>query len=267
MSSLFRGVYNRHIHSNSKLSLKVGVSLLLLCIGLMSISPIKAATLTLSSLNWPPYTGEQILAGGASVEVVRAALKAVGHDLKVDYYPWSRTIRIIKPAHSIYSGYFPEYHFPSDEYVFSDPIGVSPVALIEQQQFPIRWSNVKDLNQYRLGVVHDYQNTLELDAMIASGMQPVEKANSDEHNIQKVATGRIQGAVIDKYVFNYLIKQTHLSELHKKIQLNKQLLETRTLHIAFKNTAEGREWRQALNKGLKMIDKDKIVQQYLSTIE
>ncbi len=239
-----------------------------LILGFLSISSpsSKAATLTLSSLNWPPYTGERMLAGGATVEVVRAALKAVGHELEVDYYPWSRTIRIIKPASSIYSGYFPEYHFPTDEFLFSDPIGVSSLAIIERPQFPIRWLKLKDLNQYRLGVVNDYRNTAELDAMISSGIQPVEKVSSDEHNIQKVATGRVHAAVIDLYVFNYLIEQSHLRELNKKVQLNKQLLDTRSLHIAFKNTPEGQQWRTEFNKGLKMIDKELIIKNYLLSI-
>ncbi|MCE9678573.1 transporter substrate-binding domain-containing protein [Shewanella sp. AS1] len=226
----------------------------------------KAETLHLTSLNWPPYTGEKLQQGGVTVVIITAAMNAVGHQVKVDYYPWSRVLRLVKRDDSIYRGYFPEYLYPTEDYVFSDPVGHSPLGLIEQADFPLKWQQVRDLNRYQLGVVQDYVNTYELDGMIANGSQKVELANSDEHNIQKVATGRVQGAVIDRHVFNYLVDQTHLKPLKNKLQFNKQLLELRSLHIAFKNNPEGIKWRDTLNRGLKQIDQDKIIQAYWTAL-
>lgn len=238
----------------------------LFCLTVIALN-VRAETLHLSSLNWPPYTGEQIAQGGASTAVVRAALKAVGHELHVDYYPWSRTIRMVSRDDAIYSGYFPEYYHPTDQYLFSDSIGSSPLGILEQHLYPIKWSRIKDLNQYTLGVVRGYVNTIELDEMIASGAQEVELVSSDEHNIRKVATGRVHGAVIDKYVYNYYIEQPHLMELKKKLEMNKQLLESKQLFIAFKNTPEGTKWRKVFNEGLAIIDPDKIVEEYLTSMQ
>ncbi|QYJ88025.1 transporter substrate-binding domain-containing protein [Shewanella mesophila] len=227
----------------------------------------KGETLFLSSLNWPPYTGEQLKDGGASAAVVSAALKAKGHDLHVDYYPWSRTIRMVSREDAIYSGYFPEYYYPTDQYVFSASIGSSPLGLLERRLYPIKWSRIKDLNQYTLGVVRDYVNTIELDEMITSGVQHVEVVSSDEHNIRKVATGRVHGAVIDKYVYNYYIHQPHLVELKNKLDMNKQLLASKQLYIAFKNTPEGHRWREVFNDGLALIDPEQIVEEYLASMK
>jgi polar amino acid transport system substrate-binding protein len=166
---------------------------------------------------------------------------------------------------AIYGGYFPEYYHPTDQYLFSESIGTSPLGLLEQQVYPIKWSRLKDLNQYRLGVVRGYVNTIALDEMIASGIQEVEAVSSDQQNIRKVATGRIQVAVIDKYVYQYFVEQPHLLELKKKLQINKQLLESKRLYIAFKNTAEGRKWREIFNQGLGLIDKEQIIEEYLSS--
>ena len=44
----------------------------------------------LTSLLGPPYSGQQLAEQGASIAVARAALKVMGHQLEVDFYPWSR---------------------------------------------------------------------------------------------------------------------------------------------------------------------------------
>ncbi|WP_258406645.1 substrate-binding periplasmic protein [Shewanella spartinae] len=234
----------------------------LLCV----VSAPKAETLKLSSLNWPPYSGPTLKDGGACVVVARAALAAMGHELQVDYFPWSRTVRVVTRDDSGYQGYFPEYHHPTDKFIFSDSMGQSPLGILEQSQHPITWSRVQDLNAYTLGVVRDYVNTQALDEMIAIGAQPVELVSSDEHNIRKVATGRVQGAVMDLYVYQFLIEQPHLSELKTRLQFNKQLLESKQLYIAFRNTPEGRRWREIYNAGLARIQVEQLLKDYLQSL-
>ncbi|MCG9756480.1 transporter substrate-binding domain-containing protein [Shewanella insulae] len=229
-------------------------------------SVTKADTLKLSSLNWPPYSGPTLKDGGACVVVARAALAAMGHDLHVDYFPLSRTIRVVTRDDSGYHGYFPEYHHPTDKFIFSDSMGQSPLGILEHSLHPITWSRVQDLNAYTLGVVRDYVNTQELDEMIAIGAQPVELVSSDEHNIRKVATGRVQGAVMDFYVYQYLIEQPHLKGLKAKLQFNKQLLESKQLYVAFRNTPEGQRWRAIYNAGLARIQVEQILEAYLQSL-
>ncbi|ASJ96627.1 substrate-binding periplasmic protein [Shewanella marisflavi] len=235
---------------------------LLACL-MLSISSVRADTLKLSSLNWPPYSGPTLPEGGACVVIARAALAAMGHDLVVDYFPWSRTVRVVSRDDSGYQGYFPEYYHPTDKFIFSEAMGESPLGILEQSHHPITWSRLQDLNAYTLGVVRDYVNTQALDEMIAIGIQPVELVSSDEHNIRKVATGRVQGAVMDRYVYQYLIQQPHLSELKTRLQFNKQLLESKALYIAFRNTPEGRRWRALYNEGLARIEVEQLLAAYL----
>ena len=54
-------------------------------------------------------------------------------------------------------------------------------------------------------MVQDYVNTKELDDMIAAGSIKGDAVPSDVLNIKKVAAGRIDAAVIDANVLNYLL--------------------------------------------------------------
>ena len=239
----------------------------MLFIGIFVVLEAKADTLHLTSLHWPPYSGSTLEEQGATIAITRAAMRAVGHELIVGFFPWSRAIRLVSRPESKYIGYLPAYNYPTDEFIFSNPLGASPLGLVEQHRHPISWSSLADLNQYRLGVVRDYTNTAELDAMIKLGSQKVEVVNSDEHNVKKVATGRIDAAVIDLHVFDYLLSKKELKSLAGKLQINKKPLEDKQMFIAFKNTPEGHYWRDMFNVGLSKIDAASILDEYMSEVK
>ncbi|WP_198783124.1 substrate-binding periplasmic protein [Shewanella putrefaciens] len=229
----------------------------------LSMTPARADTLVLTSLLWPPYSGQQLAQQGASIAVTRAALKVMGHELKVDFYPWSRAVKLASMPSGDYQGYLPEYYYDTEKFVFSSSIGTSPLGLVEQTSHPISWHYVADLNRYTLGVVKDYVNTDVLDSMIVSGAQAVEAVTSDEHNIKKVAAGRIDAAVIDVNVLQYLLKQKTLQPLADKLQINRQLLANKQLYIAFRNNDEGRRWRDIVDRGLAQIDAEALANDLL----
>ncbi len=214
-----------------------------------------ADTLYLTSLHWPPYAGSQLNNEGATIAITRAALGAVGHKVQVDFYPWSRAVRMASRDDSKYSGYLPEYAYPTEKFVFSNSMGTSPLGLVEQKRHPISWSNQSDLNQYTIGVVQGYVNTEQLDNMIAQGVQPVEAVASDIHNIKKVVSGRIDAAVIDSHVLRYLLTQPDMKSVASRVQLNKRILTHKELY------PEGKKWRDLFNQGLSKIDVDKILKE------
>lgn len=235
----------------------------ILCGGTVVSFNLRADTLYLTSLHWPPYSSQEFKHQGACVAVARAALKAMGHELVVDFYPWSRAKKLAKMSSSKYLGYFPEYSYQTQEFIFTDSMGSSPLGLVERKSHPIRWHKVADLNQYYLGVVEGYVNTSQLDQMIASGDQPVEVASSDIHNIQKVASARVQAAAIDTHVLRYLIAGKQFNSTRSKLQINQRLLGEKQLYIGFRNTAEGRRWRDIFDAGLAKIDTVAIMSQHL----
>ncbi|MBB1441360.1 transporter substrate-binding domain-containing protein, partial [Shewanella sp. SG41-4] len=180
-----------------------------------------AETVYLTSLDWAPYSGKTLANQGASVVVAQAAFTAMGHELVVNFYPWSRAVKLASEPGSKYAGYFPEYLYESTEFTFSAPMGQGPLGLVENKSSPISWAQVSDLAKYKLGVVQDYVNTEELDALIASKHIKPQVVTSDEINVLKVIGGRIDAAVIDANVLSYML--AHSNKLVKdkdKVQMN-----------------------------------------------
>ncbi|WP_274053276.1 hypothetical protein [Thalassomonas haliotis] len=96
-----------------------------------------ADTVYLASLSWPPYAREQLKQQGASVAVARAAFKAMGHELVVDFYPWSRAVKLAADPNAKYAGYFPEYRYATSLFEFSDAMGQGPLGLMEKAVLPL----------------------------------------------------------------------------------------------------------------------------------
>ncbi|PCE65525.1 MULTISPECIES: ABC transporter substrate-binding protein [Salinivibrio] len=224
---------------------------------------VRADVLTMPSLDWPPYSGKSLPEQGASVAVVRAAVEAMGHELNVEFYPWSRTVYLVKND-AQYAGYFPEYYYETDELLFSDPIGTGPLGFVENTNQPIEWSSLDDLASHTIGVVRGYVNTPELDARIANGTLKSSAVTNDTQNLQKVGRERLPLAVVDANVLAYLKENDPaLSAVKDKLQMNKKLLVDKKLYIAFADNEEGRKWRDIVNEGLKKIDIEQIMQSHL----
>lgn len=184
----------------------------------------------------------------------------MGYELEVDFNPWSRTVASVAKK-DLYIGYFPEYFFETDSFVFSEPIGTGPLGFVEAIAKPILWQSLQDLTDYRLGVVQGYKNTAELDELIEKGEVDWEAEIDDRHNIYKVAKGRLDLAVIDVNVFEYLVATDARADILKsRVKMNERLLLDAELFVAFKNTEQGRRWRGVFNEGLKQVDIDAIAQ-------
>ncbi|MAD45087.1 MAG: ABC transporter [Oceanospirillaceae bacterium] len=221
----------------------------------------------LASLHWPPYASDSLPGQGATVSVVRAALAEMGYELQVDFYPWSRTVYLAKDEQSDYAGYFPEYFNAeiSDTFIYSDAIGSGPLGLVENKNNRISWHSLEDLKGFSIGVVTGYTNTAEFDQKVAAGELTAFPVVADKHNIRKVAYGRIDLAVIDENLLQYMLStDADLRSLRDKVDINSHLLEVKQLYVCFKRSRP--ELAEILNEGLRRIDVKRRQQSYLSDI-
>ncbi|MBE3667963.1 ABC transporter [Vibrio navarrensis] len=214
----------------------------------------------LTSLEWPPYSGANLPENGYSVAIAREAFLAMGYALEVEFHPWPRAIAKVAKSEQ-FVGYFPEYEFATQEYVFSTSLGSGPLGFVENINKPIGWKSLRDIIPFRVGVVQDYINTPELDAMIAAQQLYVEQSANDLLNIYLVAKGRLDIAVIDANVLAYLVEADPKADfLRQQVKMNEKLLVEKQLHIAFKNTPLGIQWRDTFNRGLAQVDRLAVIE-------
>lgn len=217
-------------------------------------SPSQAEVVTLTSLDWCPYTCANSSGQGVTSAIVRAAFKSQGYDLKIQFLPWNRAVFNARNEPEV-AGYFPEYPGSTPGFKLSPEIGFGPLGLVEAVDKPVVWKTVADLANVKLGIVSGYLNTPDLDQRISAHAQPIDMAMDDASNIRKVGVGRIDAAVIDANVFNYLLKNDpSLAVVKTKVRMNPRLLDSKSLHVAFTDSDYGRKMAAIFAEGLKKID-------------
>ena len=232
-------------------------------------APVQAQEMNvvrLTSAEWPPYTSETMKQQGALSAVVRAAFSAVGYRVEIEYYPWARAVKLVKDPKKPFHGYFPEYHDSAnaEEVIYSVPIGTSPLGFAEITAKPIKWATLDDLEQLRVGVVNGYINSAAFDARVAKGMIPTDIAPTDLSNLLKLEAGRVDLAVVDAVVFNFMLGNTpQLAPKRQNLRMNPRMLEDKQLFVCFKKNEEGQRLERDFAKGLKKINAEAIFDNYL----
>jgi polar amino acid transport system substrate-binding protein len=211
-----------------------------------------AVQIKLTSLDWPPYTGEKLTGQGEVTVLLRQVMADLGYQVQVDFLPWPLAVAKVRSGTEGHQGYFPEYPVTDPGYLMSAAIGYSELGLVERRDKPLLLTDFSQLSAIRFGVVQDYLNMAELDEMIAAGQLKPVITTSDINNVQKVISGQLQAAVIDKRVLNYLLlHEPSIQQSASLLQFSQSLRENRSLHLILKNTAQNAEIIKKFNQKIR----------------
>jgi polar amino acid transport system substrate-binding protein len=224
---------------------------------------------SISTLDWQPYTGSELPKGGATTDVVRTAFSKFGYKINVDYQPWKRAIDTADRGIDGVIAYFPGYHCNHRPgFIASEPIGNGPLGFAQHTDVPMVWKDLDDIGKQKLmiGTVLGYANTDDFDAMVSTGSIQTITANDDVTNLKKLLRKRIDAVVIDKLVLEYLkVTDEDLKGSADKLQFNHKPLEDKTLYLCFRDDEQGRTLKQIFNTGLEQIDTAAIMGRYFAT--
>lgn len=159
---------------------------------------------TITSLEWPPYSGAELPGQGLAVTALREALAEAGIRLQVEFYPWRRAQLMAREPG--YVGYFPAW--PMEVYrgfTASPPVFLSTIALLKNESRHILFKSLEDIfTKYRIGIIRSYTYPHSIEALLdrySANADPT----PDEHSlIRKLETGRIDIGITDPHVGLYV---------------------------------------------------------------
>lgn len=228
---------------------------------LLSMSAVAGEVWKVTSLDWQPFSGKALPEGGAGIAVLRAALKAEGIELQVEFYPWTRALDTAKqPA---YAGVYPSW--PEDVAEGFTPSAVlfkSPVGFVEPKAKPLTWTKLEDLKGKKIGIVQDYGNTPEFMVLVKNGTIKGEVVVSDLMNIRKVAGARLDGAFIDLNNLSYFLKND-AKDIASQVQANPKVVDTKDLLLAINNGFTNKKASAIVSSGIAKINAEKIIKDYM----
>jgi polar amino acid transport system substrate-binding protein len=243
------------------------VAVNLLMSGFSALQAVAEDSVTVSTLEWPPYTSAELPLGGAVSDIVVRAFGNIGVEADVLTLPWQRAVSTASDSDDV-AAYFPGYHCRHMEgFVASEPVGFGPLGLVENTNAPITWSTVDNLGEQELliGTVLGYANTDEFDRMAQAGAIDVAPASDDLTNLRRLLRQRIDAAVIDRLVLAYLLAtEPSLADGREQLVFDERPLSENTLYVCFNDDEEGRALRDRFNEGLAGIDVEQTIDAYFS---
>jgi len=227
-------------------------------------NPLSAAEnlVTLTAGERPPYIGTTLPQNGYVSETVQEAFKRKGYRVKIDFVPWARA-KLLAAQGSV-AGVVPVYDEgpANDAFVYSSPFPGDTIGLLKKKSLNVsyRKEDIKkqdvlfnSLSSYRFGVVRDGVTLPAFDAAKSLNKEIV----SDEiQNLDKLALGRVQFTLIDKYTAADLMvgQRPHLIG---QLEFMYPPLAERDFFIAFsKKSAKYQQLVTAFNEGLAEMKQD-----------
>lgn len=220
--------------------------------GLLSCATAQAAAITLSSTDFPPYTGAKLPQEGIITAITQAAFKRAGYQVHIQYRPWARSLQEAKTGLS--DGILSVWRSKEREafFAYSKPLYANKIGFYARTDNPVDLQDLPRNKKLRVGVVRGYVNP---PAFEAAKLQ-TEEATSDEENLLKLAAGRVDVVLVDKGLAAYLLNDK-LETLRGRVNWVEPTVDTLPLYVAFSKSSPG--WQKRLddfNNGLEALRKD-----------
>lgn len=187
--------------------------------------------ISITTLNWAPYIGENICRQGWVQQLTIALLASLGYEITSTFLPWARTVAVAETgaADILYPEYFIESTAPSDVYkgtnriehlALSRKFPGGPISFIKRKgEQDLFKGNLFNLKNEKIGVVRGYQNTPEFDAFMDIGFFNISQAVDDLMNAKKLVNNRINLIIGDPAVIRFSIVSSTLSQNEKQRML------------------------------------------------
>lgn len=224
------------------------ISLILLCGLSMNAA---AETVEFAVGEWAPFISESMPGNGHDGEVVRAAMKAVGMDVKYNYYKWTRSKGLIKQGEALAS--FPWSKTPTTTAIaiYSDPISVSRQVFIynKSKLGEVDFKTPADLKKYNVAGIRSYSH---VEILEKAGIK-LDMSNDLETALKKLKAGRVDMVPDNDLVLWGMAKQMFGADI-SNYALTKSALTEADMHVIFsKNHPQAEAMKATFNEGLAKI--------------
>ena len=214
-------------------------------------------TVTIATLEYPPWTGEKLKHDGFVNHVITESFQLMGYTAAYTYLPWKRGLAETRDGKYSALSYVYLSKERGKEFYLSDPISEEKIVLFHLKSNPIRdWTTLDDLKNYKFGATRGYTYTKEFWEAAESKRLEVDETDSDEQNFKKLLAGRIDifpSGLVNGYS---ILKKEFDAGTSDLITFHPKPLSQTTGHLAFSRSRKDSEnLLRVFNQGLAELKK------------
>ncbi len=215
----------------------------------------------LATINWEPYTGENLPGHGFFSELVTESFARVGYRVQFYYLPWARALEETKKG--LFDGLMNAY-WKKDRVEFlhyPDVVWKVREEFIALKDNPISFDGtLASLKGYEIGVLRKSAQAEEIEA---AGVKTW--ALSDQvRNVKKLLAGRIDAMIIPRAIFFYHLERVAPQFDPAQIKILEPSYKIYDMYVVFsKQKPNYAQLTNNFNRGLSLIKADRIYQKIL----
>ncbi|WP_372654324.1 substrate-binding periplasmic protein [Halobacteriovorax sp.] len=246
--------------------------ILLLCLLILPQVSHSKEIINIATGSFPPYTGQDLKNGGLVLELVTAAFKATGYEVRYHFLPWQRGYRDSSDGHYDATAFYVcTERRKKDFYCSKSEVSRDNFIFFRKKSTKKpKWNKITDLRNLSIGLTLGYfydHDFLELSKVKERNIS-LSPVKSDIQNLKKLSSGKIDIFPCDKYVGLYLLREQFNEVEREKITYDDQTVFNETAHVLFPRiSANSLKYRAAFDYGMKIISnngvKDKIIEDSL----
>lgn len=230
--------------------MKKSIFFVLLVLFAATMSFAGEKTITAAADPWPPFVDPSHPKEGLSLEIVRAAFKTQGYNVKMEYVPWARAIKGVKNGKY---DILPNTWVTEERkgfLVYSDPYAANKIKFVKRKEDPFEFNGLQSLTGKKIGTVRGYG--YDTDFLSATNFIK-DDSNNMMQNIMKLIKKRVDLTLGDEIVARMTIAKDNPEYLNQ-LSFTENSLASNDLHITsgLKNPRH-KEIINSFNKGLKAI--------------
>ena len=203
---------------------------------------------------YPPYNYQDGEIKGLNIEVIKAAFSAVNYKVKVEILPFGRAFQYAKQG--IVDGIPLWYSENRTQWFdFSEPYTHSELVFFKSKSLQIAYQSLNDLTPFTIGIVQNYAYPK---SFIDHPDLKIDQVLTDEQNMSKLISGRIDMVLIDKRMAHFILRNNHPKKLNSFDSAATLKDESYYLAIS-KNAKNYKQKHDAFNLGLTKIKENGVL--------
>lgn len=242
---------------------KAAMTLLLLVT--VSVYASERETVRIAVGEWPPYLSQILPHDGVAAHLVQEAFKAVGLDVKFEYFPWQRVRVYVENGTQDASILWVKNEERAKTLLFSDVLLEGEAVFFYNKNNPLVWQNYEDLDGKRFGGLLSASYPWFEAAKAEGADVSMDLVTVEHRNFSKLLSGRIDAFSLDKLVGLHMLQQRFPKQADL-IGYDPTPIESWPYRLIFTKSPRGEALSAAFNDGLMIIQERGLIPVYLNNV-
>lgn len=224
---------------------------ILLCMSIMAqLLFCQARVLTAAADPWPPFVDPASPSEGLTLEIIRAAYRTQGYEIRMYYMPWARAeAGVVAGTYDLLPSTW-QTAARHDTLIFSEPYAYNRIKFLKLNTDPFEYNGLESLTGKSIGVIRGYGYD---DAFLAARNFTRYEAPDFLSLANMLLAGRIDLTLEDEIVGRVSIANFN-PQLLTKLTFTDSALSTKGLHVAIgKRNPRAQELMDAFSRGFALI--------------